>query len=91
VSVSDVDLAVASEGIIFGFNVRAPGSVKNYAKKKSVEIRLYKVIYDLIDDLRNAMEGLLEPAEVNRHFFLVTFKPVDLMKSKKSMGCVITN
>jgi translation initiation factor IF-2 len=68
VSVSDVDLAVASEGIIFGFNVRAPGSVKNYAKKKSVEIRLYKVIYDLIDDLRNAMEGLLEPAEVTDTF-----------------------
>lgn len=67
-SVSDVDLVVASEGIIFGFNVRAPGSVKNYAKKKGVEIRMYKVIYDLIDDLRKAMEGLLEPAEVTYTF-----------------------
>jgi translation initiation factor IF-2 len=65
VSVRDIDLAVASEGIIFDFNIKAAGSVKNYAKKKSVEIRLYKVIYDLIDDLRNAMEGLLEPAAVN--------------------------
>ncbi|KAL5231603.1 hypothetical protein ABZP36_030379 [Zizania latifolia] len=64
VSVSDIDLAVASEGIIFGFNVKAPGSVKNYAKRKNVEIRLYKVIYDLIDDLQDAMEGLLELDEV---------------------------
>ena len=70
VSLSDVDLAVASEGIVFGFNVKAPGSVKKYAKQKSVEIRLYKVIYDLIDDLRNAMEGLLDLAEVNRLSFL---------------------
>lgn len=70
VSLSDVDLAVASEGIVFGFNVKAPGSVKKYAKQKSVEIRLYKVIYDLVDDLRNAMEGLLDLAEVNRLSFL---------------------
>ena len=65
VSTSDVDLAVASEAIIFGFNVKTPGSVKSYADKKNVEIRLYRVIYDLVDDMRNAMEGLLEPVEVN--------------------------
>lgn len=65
VSTSDVDLAIASEAIILGFNVKAPGSVKSYAENKGVEIRLYRVIYDLIDDVRNAMEGLLEPVEVN--------------------------
>lgn len=65
VSSSDVDLAIASEAIILGFNVKAPGSVKSYAENKGVEIRLYRVIYDLIDDVRNAMEGLLEPVEVN--------------------------
>lgn len=64
VSNSDVDLAVASKAIIFGFNVRAPGSVKSYADNKGVEIRLYRVIYELIDDVRTAMEGLLEPVEV---------------------------
>ena len=63
-STSDVDLAVATEAIIFGFNVKAPGSVKSYAEKKNVEICLYGVIYDLIDEMRNAMEGLLEPVEV---------------------------
>lgn len=65
VSSSDVDLAIASKAIIMGFNVKAPGSVKSYAENKGVEIRLYKVIYDLIDDVRNAMEGLLEPVEVS--------------------------
>jgi len=69
VSTSDVDLAVASKAIIVGFNVKAPGSVKSYADNKAVEIRLYRVIYDLIDDVRNAMEGLLETVEVNQHIF----------------------
>lgn len=65
ISTSDVDLAVASKAIILGFNVKAPGSVKTYADNKGVEIRLYRVIYDLIDDMRNAMEGLLETVEVS--------------------------
>lgn len=64
ISASDIDLAVASKAIVIGFNVRAPGSVKSYADTKGVEIRLYKVIYDLIDDVRNAMEGLLDAVEV---------------------------
>lgn len=67
VTASDVDLAVASKAIIFGFNVKTPGSVKSYADNKGVEIRLYKVIYELIDDVRKAMEGLLESVEVNIH------------------------
>ncbi|MBA0550307.1 hypothetical protein Golob_021263, partial [Gossypium lobatum] len=65
VSTSDVDLAVASKAIILGFNVKTPGPVKSYAENKGVEIRLYRVIYELIDDVRNAMEGLLEPVEGN--------------------------
>lgn len=64
VNKSNIDLAVASKAIIFGFNVRAPGSVKSYADNKGVEIRLYKVIHELIDDVRTAMEGLLETVEV---------------------------
>lgn len=63
-STSDVDLAVATKAIIFGFNVKTPGSVKTYADNKGVEIRLYKVIYELIDDVRIAMEGLLDSVEV---------------------------
>jgi len=69
VNTSDVDLSVASKAIILGFNVKAPGSVKSYGENKAVEIRLYRVIYELIDDVRKAMEGLLEPVEVNQDIF----------------------
>lgn len=65
VSTSDVDLAMATKAIIFGFNIRTPGAVKKYADSKNVEVRLYKIIYELIDDVRNAMEGLLDLVEVN--------------------------
>lgn len=64
VATSDVDLALATESVVLGFNVKVPGPVKTYAEKNHVEIRVYRVIYDMIDGLRNAMEGLLEPAEV---------------------------
>ena len=70
---SDLDLAVASKAIILGFNVKTPGSVKSYAENKGVEIRLYRVIYELIDDVRNAMEGLLEPVEVSLMFKYLHF------------------
>lgn len=65
VTISDVDLAVASEGIIIAFNVGVSAAVQSYADDKGVEIRSYKVIYDLIDDIRNAMEGLLDVAQVS--------------------------
>jgi translation initiation factor IF-2 len=58
---SDVLLASASDALIIGFNVKADGSAKAKAKHDGVEIRLYKVIYELIEEVRKAMEGLLEP------------------------------
>ncbi|KAE9456317.1 hypothetical protein C3L33_11780, partial [Rhododendron williamsianum] len=63
VSASDIDLAVVSKAIIVGFNVKTPGSIKSHADIKGIEIRTYRVIYDLIDDVRNAMEGLLDLVE----------------------------
>ena len=58
---SDVMLASASHAIIIGFNVRAVGRVKDLAEKEKVDIRYYNVIYDVIDDIKKAMKGLLEP------------------------------
>ncbi len=58
---SDVMLASASHAIIIGFNVRAVGRVKEIAEREKVEIRYYKVIYDVIDSIKKAMQGLLEP------------------------------
>jgi len=64
VNESDVILAAASEGVILGFNVRPVGDARQVAEREGVEIRSYSVIYRAIEELRGAMEGMLEPAEV---------------------------
>jgi len=61
---SDVMLASASDAIVIGFNVRPVGDANNVARREGVEIRTYSVIYKVIEELRNAMEGMLEPEEV---------------------------
>ena len=58
---SDVYLASASNAIIIGFNVRPEQSAKKIAEDESVDIRLYRVIYSAIDDIKDAMKGLLDP------------------------------
>jgi translation initiation factor IF-2 len=61
---SDVMLAAASEGVILAFNVRPVGDARQIAEREGVEIRSYAVIYRAIEELRAAMQGMLEPAEV---------------------------
>jgi translation initiation factor IF-2 len=58
---SDVMLAAASKGIIIGFNVRAEPSARRAADAQSVDLRLYTIIYQLVDDVRRALTGMLEP------------------------------
>ena len=58
---SDVNLAEACGGIIAGFNVTSSAKARRLAEQKGVEIRYYEVIYNLIDDLKSALEGLLDP------------------------------
>jgi translation initiation factor IF-2 len=58
---TDVNLATASNAIILGFNVRPEVKAQNLAEKEGVDIRLYNIIYDAVDDIKKAMEGLLEP------------------------------
>ncbi|MBR6471759.1 MAG: translation initiation factor IF-2 [Victivallales bacterium] len=58
---NDVILAAASKAIIIGFHVRAMPGINKIAKNKGVEIRLYSIIYELLDDLRDAMRGRLTP------------------------------
>ncbi|KAL1820830.1 hypothetical protein ACET3Z_015699 [Daucus carota] len=90
ISKSDVDLAVASKAICFGFNVRAAGSVKSYADNKGVEIRLYKVIYELVDDVRTAMEGLLDTVEDQIPIGSVEVRAVFSGGSGRFAGCMVT-
>jgi translation initiation factor IF-2 len=68
VSASDIDLAVASNAVVVGFNVGLQPGIQTQADNAGVEIRLYKVIYDLVDDIRKAMEGLLDSVEVSCYF-----------------------
>ena len=58
---TDVNLATASNAIIIGFSVRPEVKAQNMAEKEGVDIRLYNIIYNAVDDIKKAMEGLLEP------------------------------
>ena len=61
ISESDVNLAVAADAIILGFNVRPSQNAKKIAETENIEIKLYSVIYNAIADVKSAMEGLMEP------------------------------
>ncbi len=60
---NDVTLAMASDAIIVGFNVRPDAYVRDLAEKEGIDIRLYRVIYDAIDDIKAALSGLMKPEE----------------------------
>ncbi|WP_298237604.1 translation initiation factor IF-2 [uncultured Algibacter sp.] len=89
---SDVLLATASDAIIIGFNVRPVGNARMIADKEEIDIRTYSIIYDAINDLKDAMEGMLSPelkeeitgtAEI-REMFKVS-------KIGTIAGCMVTN
>jgi translation initiation factor IF-2 len=61
ISESDVNLAAASDAIIIGFNVRPSLGAKRIAEQENIEIKLYSIIYNAIEEVKSAMEGLLEP------------------------------
>ncbi|MBK8997200.1 MAG: translation initiation factor IF-2 [Myxococcales bacterium] len=62
----DVNLAVAAKGIIIGFNVRPAGKATGLAQQEGVQIRQYSIIYNVVDDVKAAMEGLLAPTLVEK-------------------------
>ncbi|MEK7823125.1 MAG: translation initiation factor IF-2, partial [Nitrospirota bacterium] len=63
---SDVMLASASNAIIIGFNVRPDAKAHSLAEKEGVDIRIYNIIYDAIEDVKKALEGLLEPTIIEK-------------------------
>ncbi|MFY0605731.1 MAG: translation initiation factor IF-2 [Cyclobacteriaceae bacterium] len=62
ISEADVHLASASDAVIIGFQVRPSTGARNLAENEEIEMRLYSIIYDAINDVKDAMEGMLEPA-----------------------------
>jgi len=61
ITVSDVQLAAASKALIIGFNVRADAGARDAIKEQGVEVRYYSIIYEVIDDIRQMMSGMLKP------------------------------
>lgn len=89
---SDVILAAASKAIIVGFHVRAMPSVNRTAKQKGVEIRLYSIIYDLLDDLEDVMRGRLTPETKENLLGEAQIAQVfNISKTGKICGCRVTS
>ncbi|NOX38525.1 MAG: translation initiation factor IF-2 [Calditrichaeota bacterium] len=92
ISESDVLLAAASNAIIIGFHVRPTPKAKELAEQEHVDIRLYKVIYDAIEDVKKALEGMLEPEE--REILLGTAEVRETFKISRLgtvAGCYVLN
>jgi len=88
---SDVSLAHASSAIIIGFNVRAGANAKTAAEKEKVEIRYYGIIYDLIDDVKAIMSGMLDPIIREQYIGSVEIRQIfNITKIGKIAGSYVT-
>jgi translation initiation factor IF-2 len=89
---TDVMLASASDAIIIGFNVRPAGNAKQLAEKEEIDIRHYSIIYAAIDDLRDAMEGMLSPEMKEEITGLAGVRELfKISKVGTIAGCMITD
>ena len=88
---SDVGLAAASNAVILGFNVRANPQAREMAKREGVDIRYYSIIYDLIDDMKNLLGGLLAPEIKENTIGYADLREVfTISKVGKVAGCYVT-
>jgi translation initiation factor IF-2 len=87
---SDIDLAAASKAIVVAFNVRADATARKSAQENDVEIRYYSIIYDVINDIRDAMSGMLSPE--TKEVFTGLAEVKDVFKSSEFgqvAGCLV--
>ena len=88
---SDIMLAVSSGAIVIGFNVRADVPAKKIAKQNNIEIKYYSIIYEILDDIRNLLSGLMAPIESEVFLGYAKIKKVfKITKVGKIAGCEIT-
>ncbi len=88
---SDVTLAAASNAIVIGFNVRANKQANDLATRDGIEIRYYNIIYDLVDDVKNAMSGLLKPERRETFIgYAEILEVFQITKVGKVAGCRVT-
>jgi translation initiation factor IF-2 len=89
---SDVILAKATNAVIIGFNVRANPQARDLAQRDGVEIRYYAIIYDVIDDMRNALSGMLSPTLRERFLGNAAIREVfNITRVGKVAGCMVTD
>lgn len=87
---SDITLARASKAIIIGFNVRANPTAREMAKRDGVDIRYYSIVYDVADDMKKAVEGLLEPELREKTLGYAEIRQViNISKVGKIAGCMV--
>ncbi|HVX35682.1 MAG TPA: translation initiation factor IF-2 [Hyphomicrobium sp.] len=88
---SDIALAAASKAVVIGFNVRANAQAKQAADSQGIEIRYYNIIYDLVDEVKAAMSGLLAPTKREVFLGYASIKQVfNISKVGKVAGCQVT-
>jgi translation initiation factor IF-2 len=88
---SDVTLATASNASIIAFNVRANKQAREAAEREGIEIRYYNIIYDLVDDVKAAMSGMLAPERRETFIGYAEIREIfDITKVGKVAGCLVT-
>jgi translation initiation factor IF-2 len=91
VSESDITLAKATGGIIIGFNVRANPQARDMARRDGVDIRYYSIIYDVTDDMKTMLSGMLAPTLKENFLGYASIREVfNITKTGKVAGCMIT-
>ena len=85
----DVNLAIAAKAIVLGFNVRPAGKASALAEENKIEIRIYSIIYNAIDDVKSAMEGLLPPTLVEKMSGKAEVRQVFKVRGVAVAGCYV--
>jgi len=91
ISESDVLLATASDAILIGFNVRPSSNANKLAQNEGVEIKMYSIIYNAIEEVKSAMEGMLEPKIQEKEVATVEIREVYKFDKATVAGCFVTD
>ena len=88
---SDINLAIASKAVVIGFNVRADQPARRMAETNGIDLRYYNIIYDAVDDVKSAMEGMLSPEKRETMLGMVEIRQVfRVTKVGTVAGCYVT-
>lgn len=90
VTETDINLASAAGALVVGFNVRADATAREKAEQAGIEIRYYSIIYNLIDDIKAAMSGLLAPSTVEEVTGRAQIRAIFKFEKTKIAGCMVT-